>query len=55
MSSLEQISKLNNEVSEQTLASVSGGRGYSNKWWYKFLNGMGQVAEAGSGLWHIRY
>ncbi|NLL33488.1 bacteriocin [Enterococcus cecorum] len=58
MKSLEEISILGDKLEKEVLENISGGKkvpNYSNTWWYKTLDGIGKVAEAGSDLWHIKF
>lgn len=53
MKNLDKISNLGVEMSEKDLQHIEGGK--KKPGWWKFLNGIGKLAEAGSSLWQIGY
>lgn len=53
MKSLNELSNINKELSNSELEKVVGGK--KKPWWWSGLEGLGQVAEAGSSIWHIIY
>lgn len=52
MESLKKIDKIGNELTDDKLSQVTGGK---HPWWWNGLEGLGKIAESGSGLWHLIY
>ncbi|AVL00153.1 bacteriocin [Pediococcus inopinatus] len=55
MKSLDKVSKLGVELSENDLKTIEGRTSYKNKWWYKTLTAIRKVAEEGSDLWQLKF
>lgn len=54
MESLNKISKIGNELTDDKLSQITGGK-KKHPWWWNWLEGLGVAAEAGSSLWQLKY